>query len=107
MANKFGDLRKKMAPDHQARAGARTKAMLDGMALAELRRAREQSQESLAAAMKVSQPEISKLEKRADTYISTLRKYIEALGGSLEIVAHFREGDVRITQFGELEDAHA
>jgi transcriptional regulator with XRE-family HTH domain len=107
MAKKFDNLRKKMTPERQARAAARTKAILEGMALADLRRARELSQETLAAAMQVSQPEISKLEKRADTYVSTLRKYIEALGGSLEIVAHFREGDVRITQFAELEDAHA
>lgn len=100
----FSRLRAKMSPAAQARAAGRTAAMLDSMALAELRRARELSQQTLAAAMEVSQPEISKLEKRTDTYVSTLRKYIEALGGSLEIVAHFPEGNVRITQFADLED---
>ena len=78
--------------------------MLESMALAELRRARDLSQQALAAAMQVSQPEISKLEKRTDTYVSTLRKYIEALGGSLEIVARFPEGQVHITQFAEVEN---
>ncbi len=102
MAKKFDQLRKQMTPERQARAATRTRALLDGMALADLRRARQLSQEALATAMQISQPEVSKLEKRADTYVSTLRKYIEALGGSLEIIAHFREGDVRITQFADL-----
>lgn len=107
MTKRFSRLRAKMSPASQARAAARTAAMLDSMALAELRRARELSQQTLAAAMDVSQPEISKLEKRTDTYVSTLRKYIEALGGSLEIVARFPEGNVRITQFADLEDKPA
>jgi len=107
MTKKFDHLRKQMTTERQVRATVRTRAILDGMALSDLRRARQLSQESLAAAMQISQPEVSKLEKRADTYVSTLRKYIEALGGTLEIVAHFREGDVRITQFAEIEGGSA
>jgi transcriptional regulator with XRE-family HTH domain len=107
MTKNFKALRSKMAPDRQARAKARTAEMMAGMALADLRRARQLSQETLGLAMKVSQPEVSKLEKRADTYVSTVRKYIEALGGSLEIVAHFPEGEVRITQFSALEETTA
>jgi transcriptional regulator with XRE-family HTH domain len=105
MAKNFRELRGKMSRDRQARAAARTAEMMKGMALADLRRARQLSQETLGLAMHVSQPEISKLEKRADTYVSTVRKYVEALGGSLEIVAHFPEGEVRITQFAALEEA--
>lgn len=107
MTKSFDRLKKKTSPEVQARAATRTQGLLEEMALAELRRARDLSQETLATAMRVSQPEISKLEKRADTYVSTVRKYVEALGGSLDIVAHFPEGDVRITQFGELAKAHA
>lgn len=103
MAKRFKRLREKMPAERQARAAARTAALLEDMALAELRRARELSQATLAASMRVSQPEISKLERRADTYVSTLRRYVEALGGSLEIIAHFPEGDVRITQFSALD----
>ena len=36
-------------------------------------------------------------------YVSTLRRYIEAMGGELEIIAHFPEGNVRINQFRDLE----
>ena len=60
------------------------------MALAELRQARERSQEELARTLKVKQPAVAKLEKRADMYVSNLRRYVEALGGSLEITTTFR-----------------
>jgi hypothetical protein len=42
---------------------------------------------------------VSKIEKRTDMYVSTLRRYIEAMGGQLDVVARFPDGDVRITQF--------
>jgi hypothetical protein len=50
----------------------------------------------------VKQSAISKLERRADMYVSTLRHFIEAMGGQLEIRAVFPDGDVRITQFQTL-----
>ena len=39
-----------------------------------------------------------------DMYISTLRRFVEAMGGELEIRAHFSDGDVRINQFEDLEE---
>lgn len=57
-----------------------------------------------ARTLKVGQPAVAKFEKRADMYVSNLRRYIEALGGSLEITARFPEGTVSITNFSELED---
>lgn len=72
--------------------------------LAELRQARQYSQEQLAVELQVKQPAVAKLEKKADMYISTLRRFIEAMGGELDIRAHFPEGDVRINQFEDLED---
>jgi len=45
---------------------------------------------------------VSKLERRADMYVSSLRTYVEALGGELEIVARFPDAAVRITQFEEI-----
>jgi DNA-binding transcriptional regulator YiaG len=102
---KFSALRAKMAPERRAGAERRTAEMMGKMALAELRRARHLSQKTLAEAMETSQPDVSKLEKRTDTYISTLRSYIEAMGGQLDIVARFPEGDVRIMQFSALDEA--
>lgn len=73
--------------------------MLAKMPLQELRLARGYSQESIATTLKVRQASISKLERRADMYISTLRDHIRAMGGELEIVARFPDGEVRISNF--------
>jgi transcriptional regulator with XRE-family HTH domain len=70
------------------------------MALDELRAARELTQTHLAELFGVSQGSISRLERRTDMYVSTLAKFIEAMGGQLEIRAVFPDGSVRINQFG-------
>jgi transcriptional regulator with XRE-family HTH domain len=72
------------------------------MALDELRAARALTQEHLLTILGIKQSAISKLERRADMYVSTLRHLIEAMGGQLEIRAVFPDGDVRITQFQTL-----
>ena len=59
------------------------------MPLAELRQARQVTQQQLAEALKIKQASVSKMESRTDMYISTMRKYIQAMGGELEIVAKF------------------
>jgi transcriptional regulator with XRE-family HTH domain len=99
MTKKYAELRAKMAPRARARSRTRAREILDQMPLFELRQARRLSQERLAEVLQVRQASISKLEHRTDVYISTLRSYIEALGGTLEIVASFPDGAVRITQF--------
>ena len=107
MATSYRLLREKMSPEAQARAAGQAEVMIREMALAELRGAREKSQEELAAILGMKQSSVSKLERRTDMYISSLRKFIEAMGGTLEVIAHFPEGDVKINQFEDLEsDAH-
>ena len=75
--------------------------LLAEMPLHELRRARALTQGDMAKMLKVNQPAVSKLEQRADIYVSSLRSYIEAAGGKLKIVAEFPEGEVAITNFSE------
>jgi len=106
MAKKFKDLRKAMSPEAQARSHTNAILMKAKLPLAELRQARHYSQEQLASELHVKQPAVAKIEKKTDMYISTLRRFIEAMGGKLEISAHFPEGDVRINQFEELEEKH-
>ena len=101
MAKKFGTLRAKMSPESRARAAQRAKALLAEMPLHELRQARALSQVRLAEMLQLQQPEISKIEHRTDMYISTLRDYIRAMGGDLEIVARFPDGEVKIANFSE------
>jgi len=102
MARKFSELRKKMSPESQHRAKAKTKVMLSEMALNELREARCLTQEQLAERLHVKQPAIAKIERRADMYLSTLRGVIKAMGGDLEILAVFPDGKVVIRQLREL-----
>ena len=68
--------------------------------LQELRQALELTQTQLAETLDINQAAISKMENQADMYISTLRRFVEAMGGSLEIVAKFPGGEVAITQLG-------
>jgi transcriptional regulator with XRE-family HTH domain len=103
MAKKFADLVAKLPPERRARAQERARQMLAEMALQELRRARELTQAQLGELLGEKQPNVSQLEQRTDMYVSTLRRYIEALGGELEIIARFPEGAVRISQFHDLE----
>lgn len=104
MAKSYRKLREKMSQAAQAKAAAKAQAMLAEMPLAELRQARKLSQEQIAASLHVKQASVSKLERRTDMYISTLRKFLQAMGGDLEITARFPEGSVRINQFEDLED---
>ncbi len=68
--------------------------------LRDLREIRNRSQEQIAERLGVQQAAVSKLERRADMYVSTLRGVIQALGGDLEIVARFPDRPpVRIVQF--------
>jgi transcriptional regulator with XRE-family HTH domain len=69
------------------------------MALDELREAREMTQVHLAKVLGVDQAAVSKMERRADMYVSTLHDFVKAMGGELKITAKFPEGVVEINQF--------
>ncbi len=71
--------------------------------LRQLREARERSQVEMAEKLHINQAAVSKLERRTDMYLSTLRNYIEAMGGQLEIIARFPNRAVRILQFETLD----
>lgn len=102
MTKSFKELRRKMSPDAQKRAKAKNNFILQEMLLNELRQARTMSQEKLAEELHIKQSSVSKIEHRTDIYLSTLRNYIEALGGELDIIAKFPEGQIRINQFHDL-----
>ncbi|MEZ5534049.1 MAG: XRE family transcriptional regulator [Thiolinea sp.] len=104
MAKKFAELAAKMSPESLARSDAKLKTLLAEMPLHELRRARGLSQQALADILSVQQPAIAKLEQRTDMYISTLRSHIEAMGGQLQIIASFPDGEVRIKNFSDMDE---
>ena len=99
MAKKFSELQARMTPQARADAERLYRLHLKEMPLHELRKAQELSQETLAKALHINQAAISKMERRTDMYISTLRNYIRAMGGELEIIATFPEGQVKIENF--------
>ena len=102
MARKFSELRDKLSPESRARVAARVKEELAKMPLYQLRNAREMTQTRLAEILNVDQGSISKLEKRTDMYLSTLRSYVEAMGGKLEMRAVFPDGEVKIDLLNKL-----
>jgi DNA-binding XRE family transcriptional regulator len=107
MAKAFKILQAKMTPGARARSRTLARRMMAAMALQEIRRARQTTQTTLAKSLKINQAAVSKLERRTDMYISTLRSYVEAMGGQLDIIARFDEGSVRIGQFEDLGSSQA
>lgn len=99
MAKSFQTLRDKMSPERQARVKERTNEMLVEIALQDLRKSLDLTQEQVAEAMQMNQAAVSKMEHQGDIYVSTLRKFIEALGGHVKIVASFPDREVVINQF--------
>lgn len=100
----FAELRARMSPEAQARARAEAERLGVEMDLAEVRRAMKLSQEEIGQMLRINQGAVAKIEKRADMYVSTLRRFIEAMGGELEIVARFPDHAVRIRNFADLNE---
>ena len=71
--------------------------------LRELRRAMGKAQAEIAAALNIRQPSVSKIEKQADMYISTLKNYVEAIGGELDLVVRLpSRAPLRIERLGDV-----
>lgn len=92
-------LRARLPEDVRARAEAEARHILAEMRLSELRAARELTQKEIARRLHKSQSAVSQIEGRADMYLSTLREYVRAMGGELEIRATFPDTTVRLDQF--------
>jgi transcriptional regulator with XRE-family HTH domain len=104
MAIRLDDFVAKLPEDHREAIGKRTAELIaEEATLRQLRVARERSQVEMAEKLHIKQAAVSKLERRTDMYLSTLRNFIEAMGGQLEIIARFPDRAVRITQFEALD----
>jgi transcriptional regulator with XRE-family HTH domain len=79
-----------MSPVRRRKVEARTTELIaEEQSLRDLRRALTRTQERMAKDLGIGQESVSRLEQRSDLLISTLRGYVEALGGSLRLVAEF------------------
>lgn len=105
MARNYRELQDKMDPASRADNVRRVRDELQRMALDELRNAKRLTQSDMAEMLDVPQSSISRIEQRADMYLSTLRNYIHAMGGVLQIQAVFPDGGaVVISRFGDYEE---
>src|SRR5580658_3598594 len=106
MARNYKELQAKMDPASRADNALRVRDELQRMALDELRNAKRLTQADMAEMLDVPQSSISRIEQRADMYLSTLRNYVHALGGVLQIQAVFPDGGatVAISRFGDYEE---
>jgi transcriptional regulator with XRE-family HTH domain len=98
-------IREKLSPARRKKVEARAAQLIaEELTLQELRRARKLTQVRMAKKLGISQDGISKLEKRSDLLLSTLRKTVEAMGGSLSLVAEFPDrSPVVLSGFAEGE----
>jgi transcriptional regulator with XRE-family HTH domain len=88
------DIRKELSPERKKRIQIRTDELItEEMTRQDLRRARQLTQVRLAKKLGMTQDGVSRLEKRSDILISTLSRYIEAMGGKLSLVAKFPDRD--------------
>lgn len=100
----FRELTKRLPAARKARIDEKAAALDTALTLHELRKVRSVSQEELAKKLAIGQPAVAKIERRSDMYVSNLRRYVEALGGTLEISARFADGAVRISQEADKAD---
>ena len=98
---RWGDIKRRPAdPASQARMDEYRRAMRDALALGELREARGATQVAVAGAAGVVQANVSRIERQDNLYLSTLREYVEALGGRLQIAAVFPDQTILLTPPG-------
>jgi DNA-binding XRE family transcriptional regulator len=104
MGRTLNDVVAALPEARRARVEARAREFIEEVeSLSELRRMAGKAQVEIASALRVKQPSISKIEKQADMYLSTLRSYVEAIGGKLELVVRLpSRAPVRIEHLGDV-----
>jgi hypothetical protein len=93
MATPWKDIRKKFSAEEEAELEREALAELDRIGFNKLRQARKQTQVALAERLDIPQNAVSRMERRTDLLLSTMRGYVEALGGKLELRVIFPDGE--------------
>ena len=92
MPRNVDDIISKLSPSHRKKVEARAAQLAaEEMTLRELRHARKLTQVRMAKKLGITQDSVSRLEKRSDLLLSTLRKTVQAMGGNLSLVAEFSD----------------
>ncbi len=86
MGRTLKQIKAAMTPEDRAKVEARTAELIAEVeGLKAFRVLAERSQEQIAESLGIKQPSVHKIEKQTDLYLSTLRRFVEAAGGSLEL----------------------
>ena len=95
-----------LSPEHRKQINERTDELIaEIMSLQDLRKVREQTQEHVAEVLGITQENVSRIEKRRDLLVSTLRRQVEALGGQLSLIAKFPDRPpVKLAGIADLDD---
>jgi hypothetical protein len=106
MGKKLADMLAQVSDDERAKIEARYQELRDEVEnLGRLRKLADRSQVQVAKKLGLKQPSVSKIERQTDMYLSTLRNYVEASGGKLELVVRYpNRRPVYLTGFGDLPD---
>lgn len=102
MARTLNEVIAALPKGERAKIEARARELIaEEMSLQDLRKAIGKTQTAIAKRLRVGQDAVSKLEARSDMYISTLRGFVQAMGGELELVARFpKRPPVRLEELG-------
>ncbi|MGH9322394.1 MAG: helix-turn-helix domain-containing protein [Vicinamibacteria bacterium] len=103
--HKWADIKARIKPETRAHIESKARRLSEELHLSQLRKARGLTQEAMADLLGVSQAEVSKMERRSELYIGTLRKFIEAMNGELVLAARFPDGVEVPIRLTEVEDA--
>ncbi len=96
MAKSFSTLKSKMSLTAKKAVEEQTNQLLKEVLLYEIREQLHITQEDMAAKLNTKQANVSRTERRRDMKLSTLKRYIEAMGGELDIVAKFASNEVHL-----------
>jgi transcriptional regulator with XRE-family HTH domain len=103
----YKEYKKKLTPSQAAKVEEMARDLIaEEKSLRQIRETRHMKQAELAAKLGMNQGDLSKFERRTDVYLSSLREYVEAMGGTLELIATFPDtGAVKIAKLGDLTDS--
>lgn len=106
MTTNWNDLKHKASPETRDRLRQDAHQELERIGFAKLRQARKQTQTAVAERLQIGQGAVSRIEAQSDFLLSTLREYVAALGGKLELRASFSDSEFILESFGS-EDRHS
>ena len=101
----WADIKASVKPETRARIESESRRLSEELHLSQLRKAKGLTQEAMAELLGVSQAEVSKMERRSELYIGTLKKFIEAMDGELVLAARFSDGVEVPIKLADADDA--